>query len=154
MLKKSLFVVAALAMLAVTAQAGSVKTHTWPTTFVAQELATIPVVMDVGYWVEVKNQNDIKITLTQVSVKTYEGCTDITVQNNFKLTLTCDIAKTGVVGGNFSCNFGADVSSVTLDPGANTVHVCAALVNADVHEQTPQNGVHVANVKLSVVPAT
>jgi hypothetical protein len=152
MLKKSLFVVAALAMLAVTAQAGTIKTHTWPTTFVPQELTTIPVYMDVGYYIEVKDQHKIGITLSQVSVKDFEGCTDIKVENNFALTLTCSIAQDGVVGGKFSCDFGGGVGSLDLEPGANEVHVCAYLKDADVKNSNPSANVKVANVKLYVVP--
>jgi hypothetical protein len=152
MLKKSLFVVAALAMLAVTAQAGTIKVHTWPTTFVAQELATIPVYMDVGYYVEVKDQNKIGITLSQKTVKDFEGCTDISVENNFALTLTCSISQDGPVGGTFKCDFGGGVGSLDLEPGGNTVHVCAYLTGADVKNSSPTANVKVANVKLFVVP--
>jgi len=152
MLKKSLFVAAAVAMLAVSAQAGEIKVHTWPTTFVAQEIATIPVVMDVGYWIVVKDQSKNKITLTQVDTKNFSGCTDIKVENNFALTLTCSIGRDGPVGGNFSCDFGPGVGSVDLDPGANTVHVCAYLSNADMKNSNPKENVKVANVKIWVVP--
>ncbi len=152
MLKKSLFVAVAVAMLAVSAQAGEIKTHTWPTTFVAQEIATIPVVMDVGYWIQVKNQSGNKITLSQIDTKNFSGCTNITVENNFALTLTCNIARDGDVGGSYSCDFGPGVSAVDLDPGSNSVQVCAYLSGADLKNSNPQSNVKVANVKLWVVP--
>jgi len=152
MLKKSLFVVAALAMLAVTAQAGVVKIHTWPTTFVAQELATIPVKMDVGYWIEMKDQDKKVINLAQKTNTSYEGCTEITVENNFALTMTCTIAGNGVVGGDFACDFGGGVKSANLEPGTNKVNVCAYLTKAAIKGTAPAKGVHVANVKLWVVP--
>ncbi len=152
MLKKSLFVAVAIAMLAVSAQAGEIKVHTWPTKFVAQEIATIPVYMDVGYWIVVKDQSKNKITLTQVDTKNFSGCTDIKVENNFALTLTCTIGRDGPVGGDFSCDFGPGVSSVDLDPGANTVKVCAYLGNADMKNSNPKENVKVANVKIWVVP--
>jgi hypothetical protein len=152
MLKKSLFVAVAVAMLAVSAQAGEIKVHTWPTTFVPQEICTIPVVMDVGYWITVKNQSWNKITMTQVDTKNFSGCTNITVENNFALTLTSSIAKDGPVGGDFSSDFGPGVSSVDLDPGSNTVKVCAYLSNADMKTSNPKENVKVANVKIYVVP--
>jgi len=152
MLKKSLFVAAAVAMLAVSVQAGEIKVHTWPTTFVAQEICTIPVVMDVGYWIVVKDQGSNKITLTQIDTKNFKGCTNIKVENNFALTLTCSIAQDGPVGGSFSCDFGPGVGSVDLDPGANTVQVCAYLSNADMKNSNPKSNVKVANVKIYVVP--
>ena len=152
MLKKSLFVVAVVAMLAVAGQAGEIKTHTWPTTFVAQEIATIPVVMDVGYWIVVKDQSSNKITMSQVDTKNFSGCKDIKVENNFALTLTCSISQDGPVGGNFSCDFGPGVSSLDLDPSANTVKVCAYLSNADLKNSNPKSNVKVATVKISVGP--
>jgi hypothetical protein len=152
MLKKSLFVAVAIAMLAVSAQAGEFKTHTWPTAFVAQEITSIPVVMDVGYWIQVKDQQDNVITLTQIDTKSFSGCDEITVQNNFALTLTCSIAQDGPVGGDYSCDFGPGVGSVDLDPGENVVKVCAYLSNADMKESNPQSNVKVANVKIWVVP--
>lgn len=152
MLKKSLFVAAAVAMLAVSVQAGEIKVHTWPTVFVKQEIATIPVVMDVGYWVVVKDQSSRKITLTQVDTRNFSGCTNITVENNFALTLTSSIGRDGPVGGSFSTDFGPGVSSVDLDPGSNTVQVCAYLNNADMKNSNPKENVKVANVKIYVVP--
>jgi type 1 fimbria pilin len=152
MLKKSLFVAAAVAMLAVSAQAGEIKVHTWPTTFVPQEICTIPVVMDVGYWIVVKDQSKNKITLTQVDIKNFSGCTDIKVENNFALTLTCTIGRDGPVDGKFSCDFGPGVSALDLDPGANTVKVCAYLTDADMKNSNPKENVKVANVKVWVVP--
>jgi len=152
MLKKSLFVAAAVAMLAVSAQAGEIKIHTWPTTFVAQELTTIPVVMDVGYWVAVKDQWKNKITLTQVDTSSFSGCCEITVQNNFALTLTCSISRTGPVGGFYSCDFGPGVGSVDLDPGESKVQVCAYLSRADLKASNPEENVEVAQVKIWVKP--
>lgn len=152
MLKKSLFVAAAVAMLAVSAQAGEIKVHSWPTAWVKQELATIPVVMDVGYWVAVKDQWKNKITLTQVDTNKFSGCTNIKVEANFAVTLTCSISKTGPVDGNFSCDFGPGVNSVDIDPGATTVQVCAYLSNADLKNSNPEENVEVAQVKIWVIP--
>jgi len=151
MLKKSLFVAVAVAMLAVSAQAGEIKVHSWPTTFVAQELATIPVVMDVGYWVSVKNQSKNKITLTQIDTSNFSGCTTITVENNFAISLTCSIDRDGPVGGYFVCDFDG-VGQVDLDPGSNAVKVCAYLYGADMKNSNPDENVTVAQVKIWVKP--
>lgn len=152
MLKKSLFVAVAVAMLAGAAQAGQFKTHTWPTQFIAQEIATIRVIMDVGYWITVKDQANRTIKMQQVDVTRYSGCRDFSVENNFPLTLTASISSTGVVGGRYSTDFGPGVGSVDLDPGTNTVQICAYLRDADMRNQTPASNVHVANVKIWVVP--
>jgi hypothetical protein len=149
MLKKSLFAVAAVALLAVAAQAGEIKIHEWPCEFIFQEVAQIPVVMDVGFWVKIKDQDKLKIKLSQKSIHEYEGCTDMKVECNLNISLSCSISATGAVPGDYSCSLNpADVDS----PGG-TVTVCAKLANADLGG-TPggSKNVHVATVKIKVLP--
>ncbi len=149
MLKRSLIAVAAVAVLASIAPAGEIKLHNWPTKFVPQEIATIPVVMDVGFWVRIKDQDKLKIKLNQVSVHEYSGCTNMTVQCNFDLSLSCSIAATGAVGGKYSCSLSpADVAA----PGG-TVEVCATLKDANLGDQPGgSKNVNVATVTIKVVP--
>jgi hypothetical protein len=152
MLKKSLFVVAAVALLAATAQAGEVKTHSWPTSYVAVEVADIPVVMDIGYWVSILDQDDLKIELQQQDIHTYEGCCDITIECNFNLKLSCSITSTGAVPGDYGCSItGAEIDS----PGGSAT-VCATLTDANLKGTTEISGgmddVRVATVTVKVVP--
>ena len=79
-MKRTLFAVAAAALLAASARAGEIKFHQWPTMPIPQEITTIPVRMDVGYWIRIVNQGDLKIVLTQDSIHTYSGCTSMTVK--------------------------------------------------------------------------
>ncbi len=91
-------------LLAVSGQAGEIKIHDWPTEYIPQEVATIPVVMDVGYYVQVMDQDKLRIKLRQKSIREYEGCTDMVVRCNFDLTLSCTIVPTGAVSGDYSCS--------------------------------------------------
>jgi len=151
MLKKSLFVVAALALLAATAQAGEIKTHSWPTSYVPQEVTDIPVVMDIGYWVSIKDQDDLEIKLQQKSIHVYEGCTNMTVECNFNLKLSCSISSTGVLIGDSS--FGCSVSPSDIDAPGGTTQVCASVSKANLTQTTGgQTNVHVATVTVKVVP--
>lgn len=152
MLKKSLFVAVAVAMLAVSAQAGEIKVHEWPTAWVAQELGVIPVTMNIGYWVALKSQNNNKIKMSQTDTNSFSGCTNVTVANNFALTLTSSIAQTGPVNGNYGTNFGPGINSVDLSPGSNSVQVCASLTGADLKDAAPHEDVTVAQVTLYVKP--
>ena len=149
MLKKSLFVVAAVALLAVAAQAGEIKQHSWPTTYVPMEITEIPVVMDVGYWVAIQDQSKLKIKLQQKSIHVYEGCTDMVVKCNFNVTLSCSIAKTGAIGGDYGCS----VNPADIDAPGGTTTVCATLNKADLGG-TPggTSNVQVATVTIRVVP--
>jgi hypothetical protein len=149
MLKKSLFAVALVALLAATAPAGEIKIHSWPTTFVPQELTDIPVVMDVGYWVYIKDQHKLKIKLQQKSIHEYEGCTNVAIQCNFSLKTSCSISATGAVPGKYSCS----VQNGDLDSPGGTVTVCAQLKEANLGGTAGgSKDVHVATVTLKVAP--
>jgi len=148
-MKRSFFLVAAVTLLAMTAQAGEIKIHDWPCEFISQELATIPVVMDVGYWIRIKDQDKLKIKLTQKSIHEYEGCTDMKVECNLNITLSCSISATGAVPGSYS----SSLNPADIDTPGGTVTVCAKLKNADL-SKTPggSKNVHVATVTIKVKP--
>jgi hypothetical protein len=148
-MKKVLFAVAAVALLAMTAQAGEIKIHEWPCKFIPQEVTTIPVVMDVGYWIKIKDQDKLKIVLQQKSIHEYEGCTDIKVETNVNITLSVSVTATGAVPGGYS----ATVNPADIDSPGGTATVCVKLKDADL-SKTPggSKGVHVATVSVKVVP--
>lgn len=149
MLKKSLFLVAAVALLAVAAQAGEIKIHDWPMSYIAQEITDIPVVLDVGYWVSIKDQDKLQIELVQQSIHTYQGCTDMTVECNFNITLSCSISKTGAINGDYGCS----VSPADIDAPGGVATVCATLANANLGGSPGgSQNVHVATVTIKVVP--
>lgn len=148
-MKKTLFAVAVVALLAAVAPAGEIKIHEWPCAFIPQEITTIPVVMDVGFWVKIKDQDKLKIKLSQKSIHEFEGCTDVPIETNSNLTLSCSISATGAVPGKWSCS----VSPADLDAPGGTVSVCAKVKDADL-SKTPggSKNVHVATVSLKVIP--
>jgi hypothetical protein len=151
MLKRSLLAVAVVAMLAGSVQAGEIKTHEWPCQFVSLEIASIPVVMDIGYYVRIKDQDKLRIKLVQdeTDIHKFKGCVDMVVETNFNLTLSCSISKTGAIAGDYSCS--VDPSSVSA--GSATVKVCAELKNANLTGQPAgTKDVQVATVKIKVKP--
>jgi hypothetical protein len=151
-MKKALLAMAVVALLGVSVQAGEIKLHEWPCSFVSVEITSIPVVMDVGYWVKIKDQDKLKIKLVQdtADIHKFSGCTNMTVENNFNLVFSCSISATGAVPGDYSCS----VDPANLAAGGGTVKVCATLKNADL-SKTPGNSkdVQVATVKIKVKPA-
>jgi hypothetical protein len=148
-MKKVLFAIAAVALLAMTAQAGEIKIHEWPCKFIPQEVGSIPVVMDVGYWIKIKDQDKLKIKLTQKSIHEYEGCTDIKVETNVNITMSVSVSATGAVPGGYSVT----INPADIDAPGGTATVCVKLKDADL-SKTPggSKNVHVATVKVSVVP--
>jgi hypothetical protein len=156
-MKKGLLIVATVLMLAGAAQSGEIKLHDWPCAFVAQDLMTIPVLMDVGYWIRVKSQSKYVIHLTQIDYHTYDGCVTIPVETNFLAKLSCSIAKV-TTNGDITAGGGVGLScSITstnpLPAPGGDVTVCAHITNANL-TQLPGGGdnIQVATVTLKVTP--
>jgi len=152
MLKRSLLAVAVVALLAVGVQAGEIKTHEWPCTFVALEITSIPVVMDIGYYVRIKDQDKLRIKLVQdeTDIHKFKGCVDMVVESNFNLVLSASINKTGAIAGDYSVS----LDPTTANKGSTTVKVCAELKNANLTGQDAgTKDVQVATVKIKVKPA-
>jgi len=151
-MKKTLVAMAVVALLAVGVQAGEIKTHDWPCSFVSLEITSIPVVMDIGYYVRIKDQDKLKIKLVQdeADIHKFKGCVDMVVESNFNLVLSASISKTGAIDGDYS---------VSLDPssankGSTTVKVCATLTKANLTgQEAGTKDVQVATVKIKVKPA-
>lgn len=154
MMKKELFAVAVLVLMAGVGQAGEIKYHEWPTTLVPQEIATIPVTMDVGYWIRIKDQGDLVIKMTQQTIHTYFGCVNAVVETNTCLAFSCSISSvvrdgSAVVPGTYSCS----VAPSNIDAPGGTLSICARLADADLGRVAGgTKNVHVANVTLRVVP--
>ncbi|HSW01495.1 MAG TPA: hypothetical protein VLI39_15095 [Sedimentisphaerales bacterium] len=148
MSRRSLFIALGAILCAATARAGEIKWHLWPCAPIAQEIATIPVLMDIGYWIEIVNQ-DAVIKLRQITINNYEGCTDLRVRTNSQIRLSCSISPTGAVPGTYSCYItGADINP----PGGNA-NVCAKLTNANLAGRPGgTKDLKVAVVTVRVVP--
>jgi hypothetical protein len=155
MLKRSLVAVAVVALLAMGVQAGEIKTHTWPCDFKALEITSIPVLMDIGYYIKIKDQDKLKIKLIQdtlINTK-FSGCTNMKVESNFAAQLSCSITKTGAIDGKYSCSI---TGGGAIPAGSSTVEVCATLTDAVLGVSGVPAGstdVQVATVKISVKPA-
>ena len=136
------------AALATVASARPIEMRYWPPTFVPQELVTIPVVMDVGFWIDLRLEGDA-IKLQPTGPRRFEGCIDVRVRSNFNARLLYSIATTGAVGGQFT----VFPTYVDIDvPGGDTT-LCARLDNADLGDVLGgRTNVNVANVTVEVIP--
>lgn len=152
MMKGFLTIAAVIAILAVGAQGGEIKTHEWPCQFISLEITSIPVVMDVGYYVRIKNQDSLRIKLVQdeLDIHKFKGCTDMVVESNFNCILSASITKTGAIDGSYSVS----LDTTNCNAGSTTVKVCATLTNANLTGQPAgTKDVQVATVKIKVKPA-
>jgi hypothetical protein len=132
------------------APAGEVKLHNWPVQFryVPLEVTEVPVTMDIGYWIEIVNQNKV-LKLQQISIDEYEGSLDLEVRCNFNLTFVSEIVPNGTVGGTYSSSF----VNADIDAPGGIATLSAKLENADI-SGVPGGlfDVEVASIKVKVVP--
>ena len=148
MIRRRLLVVASVVLLTTAVQGGEIKVHQWPTQFVPLEVASFPVVMDVGFWMEIVNQFDV-IKLQQITIHKYEGCIDVKVRTNFNLLLSGTITPTGAVAGTYT----AILQNAAISPPYGVANLCVTLNNANLIGQPGgSKNVHVATVTIKVVP--
>jgi len=155
MLKKSLFAVALLAVV-MPAFAGSLKVHEpWPCAPIPQEVAKIDVVMDVGYFIQIKDQNPITVvqdTSSTAPYTTYIGCKKTDVFSNFNAQLLLSAAAVGDAGGSWTAT--ATPNIVPKSKSATSVEICVKGTNVNISKlEGGTKGVKVAEVTIKVLPA-
>jgi hypothetical protein len=131
---------------AATAQAGEIGTFLWPSRFVPQEIADIPVVMDPGWWAWIKDPNAPVIRLQPVSAYEYEGCVDIVFEAHGDLNVSATFIPTGAVAGKYSVG----LSSPVLHSDDDTLGICVKLKTEKV--LPAMTNVHVGTVRLRISP--
>ncbi len=130
------------------APAGELKFHVWPCGPTPLEITSIPVYMDVGYWIEILNQDAI-IKLKQVNIHTYEGCTELYVRTNSHIRFSCTISPTKAIPGTYTCS----ISPADINPPKGTAKVCAKLTEANLAGRPGgARDVRVATITVRVVP--
>jgi hypothetical protein len=148
MLRGKFLVIASIVLVATAAQAGEIRADQWPTHFLPLEVTSYPVVMDVGYWMQIVNQFEI-IKLEQVTISRYQGCVDVKVKTNFNLLLSCTITPTGAIGGTYT----ATLTNAAIPAPYGIATLCVTLDNANLTGQPGgSKNVHVATVTIKVVP--
>jgi hypothetical protein len=159
MLKKSLI---ALAVLAITipAVAGDVKVHSpWPTTYVPQEVTTIDVVLDVGYYIHVKDQKAIKVSQDTSATNpytTYTGCKTTKIISNFDASVSGKMSSSSPAGGSWSAKFdGGSSVSIMADPSGQDVEICVTGTKVALEKlEGGAKNVKVAELTIWVLPAS
>jgi len=137
--------VGAVALLAVAAQAGEIKTHKWLSSLTPQQLTTIPVWMEVQPWVRIKDLDKLVIRLVRRTADTYEGCIDIVCEARADVSIEAEFVSNGLVPGEYSCW----LSSPFLVVPGGTLKVCARLKTQAV---PPPTSVPVGSVVFRITP--
>jgi len=161
MLKKSLIAIAVLAFV-MPVIAGEVvldsKFHKpWSshTVYNWQDVQSINVVMDVGYWIEIKYEGDIKV-VQDASLGdpffSYSGCIEnVKVTSNFDATIKAKIEAKSDAGGNWSATVNG-TSTYDVVGGYAEVDICVAGKDVHIQNLTQADNIRVALVTIQVVP--
>lgn len=175
MLKKSLIAVAILAIV-LPALAGDTVTASkfhknWPgqtvKTWNYQDVKCINVVMDVGYWIEVKYNGDIEVQQDAALAsawgksvfETYSGCLangGIDVLTNFHAALKAKAEAKSAAGGTWAATIGgASIFEVAANTQYTDVSVCVTGKDVKIKNLQAAGGadnLKVAEVCIQVIP--
>lgn len=186
MVKKSIVAIALMGILATVSFAQDAQVNgqfkvdgQWPSQYIAIDICKIPIVMDIGMFIEIIDCNKKKIVLKQVtcpqgqSFPCYKGCTDIEVRANFAATIGTKLYDTsnGIISDFFgNKNWKAYYKSVT-DPNAPTsptwpipgdgnkhkVSLCVEAWDANIYAHAPgsddcKTAVSIGQVAVTAMP--
>jgi hypothetical protein len=128
------------------------ESYNWPAAYQSQDICTIPVRMDVGFWIKVNGAKDLKLNLKQVEIHKYSGSVDVSINCNVNIKLGVSWSKASNIDlGGYSSS--VSVSPSTLDAPGGTVTVNLTLSNVNLQNlQGGQNCLQVGVVTLKVTP--
>ena len=173
MVKKCLIAIALLAFLTTTVQAGDDAENPWkfddhwPWVYLELEICQIPVYMDVGMYVDMKDCGKKEIILKQVTCPAgrnfpcYKGCVMFEIRANFEVKLGTKLTKIGPVIKNWEAkiyqddgagNPGIEWYIVTGDGNYHKMHVCVEAWEAQIWSASPGDKVLVGEVAITVKP--
>jgi hypothetical protein len=181
MVKKILFTIAVVAFLTASVQAVDPGKYQqkfdgqWPFEYIFVEVCSIPILIDVGYFVQLEKCGDYKIKLKQVpcgdigksttgDFPCYEDCEDIKVRANFEVKMGGEVDESispswwkdgdnKVVYGD--CGQGCSPDIVPGDGAWHTRKVCVRAWDIKIWNAAGaqgQNEYHVADLLITVKP--
>lgn len=125
----------------------------WPAEYKYQTIVTIPVKMDIGFWVRVKAHKDLVLKLHQDAIRKYSGSLEVAIECNVSIQLKLDFVKAAGMP-----NIEKDWATVTpsvLDPTGGTVVISLGVKNVDLKGFSGQQvgtNIEIGYVTLQVRP--
>jgi hypothetical protein len=172
MAKRVLIAIAVVALLATTVQAydpvikkdssnGVKKDNWWPFEYIALDLCTMPIYMDVGMYVQLKDCDKKKIELKQVDCADIEkgsgdfpcylDCESFDIRANFQVKLGTRLEKTSTAIKDWSAYYDGD-DLVPGDGNYYTRTVCVKAWKSEIWTVQPGDKVLVGNLSITVKP--
>lgn len=171
MVKKCIIALAVAALIVTTAQAGAPapdgsikKDGDWPWEYKAIDLCTIPVYMDVGHYVQLKECHKREIKLVQVACSSigrdsgdfpcYSDCEDIEVRANFPAIFGASLSKIGLILQDTSVYWKDDHNQISGSTGDwEKLTICLDAWNAEIWRAAePAENALVGEITINVKP--
>lgn len=156
MLKKSLFALAVVAIMAASVQAGHVKLYDWPGHWVwdCVEITRIPVYMKIGMYIEILDQDKLEIVMKQDAWREYSGCVTIKIKTNFNAELSCSFNNVAAPPGEYSCKIVGGCVPATLSDTVAERQVCVEGKKVNIVHALPNNKLYIGEAVVCVKPCT
>jgi hypothetical protein len=167
MVKKCIIALAVAALMATTVQAGDPaikKDGDWPWEYKAIDLCTMPVYMDVGHYVQLKECNKREIKLVQVDCESigrdsgdfpcYSDCEDIEVRANFPAIFGATLSKIGPILKDTNLYWKDDHNQISGSTGSwEKLTICMDAWNAEIWRAAePAENAQVGEITINVKP--
>jgi hypothetical protein len=121
----------------------------WPATYDYKDICTIPVRMDIGFWIKIVDCKDKKLDLKQVSIHKYSGSVDVAIVCNVNIKLSVSYSQSADIGGSGD----PSVSPSSLDAPGGTVTISLTRSDVDLSKVAGgSNCVQIGTVTLKVRP--
>jgi hypothetical protein len=167
MVKKSIIALAVVALMVTVVQADTnpiKKDGDWPYTYKAIDLCTMPVYMNVGHYVQLKECNKREIKLVQVACSDigkgggdfpcYTDCEEITVRANFPAIFGASLSKIGGILDKTSLYWKDDINQISGSTGDwEKLTICMDAWKAQIWKAaTPDTKLKVGELTINVKP--
>jgi hypothetical protein len=169
MVKKCIFALAVVALMVTVVSAGTSPTvkrdGDWPWTYKPIDLCIMPIWMDVGHFVQLKNCNDRKIELKQVTCTDieknnvddfpcYKDCETFEVRANFPAIFDGRVDKIGPILKDTKVTFEGDKFQIQGTGGWESLTICVTAWKAEIWNapEGPDSKTRVGDLAVTVKP--
>lgn len=167
MVKKCMIALAVVALMVTVVRADDpVIKHDgdWPWTYKALDLCKMPIYLDVGHYVKLKECHKREIKLKQVDCESigkgsgdfpcYDGCEEFQVKANFPAIFGGEIDKIGPVIKEKAVYFKDDIKQISGSTGDwEKLEICIKLWKTEIWKAAePDDKLHVGDLRITVKP--
>lgn len=138
-----------------------IKNDSWPDEYTTLDMCKMPVLMDVGMYVQIKECNKAKVELLQVDCADigksssdfpcYSDCEEFEIRANFNAILGLKLVTVGSPFKKCTAWFDGD-NTVPGDSNYHKRKVCIEAWTSDIQNTTPDDEVRICDIEIIIKP--